>query len=80
MGRHVAPLEHIIQIPSKSVFALTPVYTTCLVKEHPNTNFIVRWFELTGARTHDLQQSRRARWPMRVFYANKIFKEIKTLI
>ena len=39
MGRHVAPLGHIILIPSQPVFALSP---SCLVLsgEATNTNFI----------------------------------------
>jgi hypothetical protein len=39
-GRHVAPLEHIILIPSQTVFALSP-YCYVLSREVTNTNFIV---------------------------------------
>jgi len=38
-GRHVAPLGHIILIPSQSVFALTPLFL--LSGETTNTNFII---------------------------------------
>ena len=40
MGRHVAPLGHIILIPSQPVFALSP--QCCVLSgEATNTNFIV---------------------------------------
>jgi hypothetical protein len=53
-GRHVAPLGHIILIPSHSAIALSP--ECCVLSgEATNTNF-----DLTGARTHDLPYSRRA--------------------
>ena len=39
-GRHIAPLGHIILIPSQPVFALTP-YCCVLNEEAKNTNFIV---------------------------------------
>ena len=38
--RHVAPLGHMILIPSQSVFALTP-WCCVLSEEATNTNFIV---------------------------------------
>ena len=44
MGRHVAPLKHIILIPNQPVFALSP--ECCMLSgEATNTNFIV--FDLT---------------------------------
>ena len=49
-GRHVAPLGHIILIPSQPICG-----------EATNSNFIV--FGLT--RTHDVLHSRRACWPLR---------------
>jgi hypothetical protein len=39
-GRHVAPLGHIIQIPSQPVFARS-LYCCLLSREVTNTNFIV---------------------------------------
>ena len=58
---HIAPLGHIIPIPSQPVFALTS--ECCMLNgEATNTNFIVLhilWFDPTGARTYDLP--RRAR-------------------
>jgi hypothetical protein len=47
LGRHVAPLGHIILILSQPVFALTP-YCCVLSGEAANTNFIV--FGLTRTR------------------------------
>jgi len=47
MGRHVAPLGHIVLIPSQSVFALSPYCCVCSW-EATNTNFIV--FGLTRSR------------------------------
>jgi hypothetical protein len=49
---------HIIPIPSQTVYALSPQYY--VLWEATNTNFSL-WFDPTGARTHDLLQSRRAR-------------------
>jgi hypothetical protein len=40
VGRYVAPLGHIIMIPSQSVFALSP-YCCVISGEVTNTNFIV---------------------------------------
>jgi hypothetical protein len=55
-GRQVAPLGHIIQIPSQPVVVLSP--KCCVLREEAtNTNFIV-WFDLIGTRTHDLPHSR----------------------
>ena len=59
-GGHVAPLGHIILIPSQPVFALSPL---CCVLSGEATNTIFSlWFDSTGARTHDLSHSRRARY------------------
>ena len=61
--RHVTALKHIILIPSQPVFALTP--KCCVLSgEVTNTNFSSLWFDPSGARTHDLPHSRRARQPL----------------
>ena len=54
-GRHVAPLRHIILIPSQPVFALSP-YAACLAEKQ---QFHSLWFDPIGARTHNLLHSRR---------------------
>ena len=59
-SRHVALLGNIILIPSQLVVALTP--ECCMRKgETSNGIFLCLWFDPTGARTHDLPHSRRAR-------------------
>jgi hypothetical protein len=57
VGRHVAPLGHIILIPSQPVFALSP-YCCVLRGEATNTNFYSLWFDPTRAPTYDLLHSR----------------------
>ena len=57
-GRYVAPLEHIILIPGRPVFALSYLYCV-LSREATNNNFID--FGLTWPWTYDLPHSRRER-------------------
>jgi len=52
-GRHVAPLGHIILIPSQPVFALSPICN--------KYQFYSLWFDPTGALAHDLPHLRQAR-------------------
>ena len=52
-GRHVSSLGHIILISSQQVFA----YSLMMREEAGNTNLINLWFDLNGARTHDLPHS-----------------------
>lgn len=67
-GRHVAPLRHIIMIPTTPVFALTPV-SWALRGKATNTNVIV--FELTNQPTsvqiYDLTHSRQARTLVHIY-------------
>ena len=64
VGRHVAPLRHIILISRQTVFDFTH-WTSVLSKEAANINCIV--FGLTPW-THDLPHSRRARYPLHHWY------------
>ena len=54
MVRHVAPLEHIILIPSQPIFDLTPYISCAWLVEKQQTPIIYTWFDSTGACTHDL--------------------------
>ena len=56
-GRHVAPLGHIILIPSQSIFLLS---TACLAKKQ-QYQFNSLWFDPTSARPHDLPHTSGAR-------------------
>ena len=58
-GRHVAPIGHIIPIPSQPVFALT-LQCSILSGEAIHTTFIV----FNESRTHDIPHSRRACYPV----------------
>jgi hypothetical protein len=49
--RHVAPIGHIILIPSQQVFALSPLNTACLEEKQ---QIPIVWFALIGARIHNL--------------------------
>ena len=69
-GRHVAPLVHIILIPSQPVFPFTSLCCV-LCGEATNTNFSL-WCDLTGAQTHDLQHSRQARYPLHHWCSSKL--------
>ena len=58
--RHVALLGHIILI-QYLIFLLN---AACLAEKN-KYQFYSLWLDPTGARTHDLPHSRRARWPLR---------------
>jgi hypothetical protein len=67
MGRHVAPLEHIILILRKPVFVLTPLCFMLQWRSNKN-QFCSLWFDQTRARIHNLQHLRRICWPYWMWY------------
>ena len=59
-GRHVAPLYHIIMIPTQPVFVLT-LYCCVFSRDATHTNFIVFCLTRPGLEKYDLPYSRRGR-------------------
>ena len=58
-GRHIAPLGHIILIPSKPVVALSPY--CCVLSGEATITSLSHWFDWIRARTHDIPHWRRPR-------------------
>jgi hypothetical protein len=56
MGRHVAPLGHIILISSQPVFAHFLKFARLAEKQQ--ITLFSPWFDLTGVYTQELPQSR----------------------